>query len=879
MTMPAVRGSQPFATLLRRHRVAAGLSQEALAERAGISVRGLSDLERGLSRAPRLHTLGRLADALGLEADGRRALAEASGYGPVEDRPTGVAASRRVARRNLPGYLTGLLGREQDAVAIDQLLRRPDLRLLTLTGPGGVGKTRLAVQVAADVTDLYADGVVFVPLAPLRDAALVAAAIARAVGVGDTGDVPLVDSLAQALHPLRLLLVLDNCEHVLAAAPLVAELLVRCPTLTVLATSRTRLRVQGEHSYPVRPLVVPDASAVTSPEAASAWPAVALFVQRAQAAQPTFSLTAENVGPVVAICRRLDGLPLALELAAARAAVLPPAALLARLEQPIPVLCGGARDAPARHRALRDTIAWSHDLLSEDQQRVFRRLGVFAGGCTLAAAEQVCADAGGEGSVLDDVAALVEHSLLQPLAGAAGEPRFGMLETIRAHALERLEASGELAEVRRRHAAAFLRLAEETEPHLVSPDQVHALGRLELELDNIRSALAWSAGAQGDAELGQRLVGSLAWYWYLGGLLQEGRTWAERLLARGAGGADTPGRARARLALGGVAAMQGDPTSACPALQESVALFRAQGDWPRLAKALTLLGLATTSLGEPAAALALYDECMTIARRARDPWLEAYLLTNQGAARDRLGDASTADELYRSSLELFSRLSDAWGSSIALRGLGKLAAARGDHPTARALYEESVAYFRKSGDAQGLPQALLGLGKATLRAGDGPQAEQIYREALARWQQLGIGAGVVRCLAGLAGAAAAQGRWERAARLYAAAAGQARVLGVSFAAADQAEHDRTVADLRARLGEPSFAAAWSAGQAMSLDQAIADALGAALAAQHQRVAGLERDQHLEDGRRHRMRPRHQAEDDPHGAGDTTRPAPVPSFFG
>jgi predicted ATPase/DNA-binding XRE family transcriptional regulator len=826
MTMLATRGAQPFAALLRRHRVAAGLSQEALAERAGISLRGLSDLERGPSRAPRLHTLGRLADALGLEADGRRALAEASGYAPVEGPTTAAAPARRPAPRNLPGYLTGLLGREQDAAAIDHLLRRPDLRLLTLTGPGGVGKTRLAVQVAADVGDRYADGVVFAPLAPLRDAALVPAAIARAVGVGDTGDVPLLDGLAQALRPLRLLLVLDNCEHVLAAAPLVAELLVRCPDLGVLATSRTLLGVQGEHSFPVRPLVVPEASAATSPEAAAAWPAVALFVQRARAVQPTFALTADNVAPVVAICRRLDGLPLALELAAARAAVLPPAALLARLEQPIPVLSGGARDAPARHRALRDTIAWSHDLLSEDQRRVFRRLGVFAGSCTLAAAEQVCADPDANCSVLDDIAALVEHSLLQPAADAAGEPRFGLLETIRAHALERLEASGEMAEVRRRHASAFLRLAEETERRLVSPDQAHALGRLDVELDNIRSALAWSASAHGDAELGQRLVGSLAWFWYLRGHLQEGRMWAERLLARGAGGADTPGHARARFVLGGIAAMQGDAASATAPLQESVALFRAQGDWRRLAYALTLLGLATASLGEPAAALALYDESMTFAHRVRDAWLEAYLLTNQGAARDRLGDPLGAEELYRSSLDLFRRLSDAWGSSIALRGLGGLAAARGDYPAARALYEESVALFRKSGDARGLPQALLGLGKATLRAGAGPEAERIYREALAGWQQLGISAGVVRCLAGLAGAAAAQGRWERAARLYAATAGQARALGVTFSAADQAERDRRVADIRARLGEPSFAAAWSAGQALSLDRAIVDALGA-----------------------------------------------------
>ena len=592
----------------------------------------------------------------------------------------------------------------------------------------------------------------------------------------------------------------------------------------MLVTSRTRLRVHGEHTFRVQPLTVPDMAQAWTPEDALTWPSVALFLERARAVQPAFALTAENVQAVVAISRRLDGLPLALELAAARVAVLPPAAMLGRLEQHQSVLTGGPRDAPARHRGLRDAIAWSHDLLSPPEQRLFRRLSAFAGGWTLAMAEQVCVDPDTEESVLDGLAALVEQSLIQPTVDARGEPRFGLLETIRAHAQDRLEASGEASDIRRRHATAFLSLAEEAEPHLVSADRGPWLHRLDLELDNVRAALAWSTSAEGDPEIGQLLVGSVSWFWYLRGRLQEGRMWSERLLARTSDGPPTPGRARAFYALGGVALMQGDAASSHPSLANSVELFRAQGDRRRLAHGLALLGLATASLGEPTVALELYGQTVELARAIGDTWIEAYTLTNQGAARVLVGEPAAADALYRASLNLFESLDDPWGRSIAMRGLAGLELARGQYAAARSLYDESVPLFRQTGDTRGLAQTLLSLGKAALRDGSADHAEEVFAEALARWKDLDISAGVVRCLAGLAMVAAALDRLERAALLFGAANNLAASVGVRYSDGDAQEHVRIVDDLRARLDAPRFDTAWAVGQAMSIDEAIAAAL-------------------------------------------------------
>jgi predicted ATPase len=440
-----------------------------------------------------------------------------------------ASAERR--RTNLPVQRSPLLGRKQELATATGLLQRDDVGLLTLTGPGGIGKTRLGLCVAANLLEHFADGVFVVSLAPITDPALVTSAIAQALGVRETGGRPLVESLKDDLRDKRLLLVLDNFEQVVAAAPLVAELLSTCPQIKVLVTSRTPLHVHEEQELAVPPLALPDPRHPPAAKRLSEYAAVELFVQRAQDARPDFMVTNDNASAVAEICRRLDGLPLAIELAAARVRVLPPAALLARLERRLPLLTGGAQDLPARQRTMRGAIAWSYDLLDEREKTLFRRLSVFVGGCTLEAAEAVCNAAGDLAlDVLDGVASLVDKSLLHLHAGDA-EPRFGMLDTIREYALERLAESGEEDAVRQQHATYYWGLIEEAESYVSSAARQVWLDRLEAEHDNLRAALGWSETGTSDTETGRRLVGALSWFWFLRGYLGAGQRWIEDALA------------------------------------------------------------------------------------------------------------------------------------------------------------------------------------------------------------------------------------------------------------------------------------------------------------------------------------------------------------
>jgi predicted ATPase/DNA-binding XRE family transcriptional regulator len=502
-----------FGDLLRRLRSAAALSQEALAERAGLSRSGISDLERGARQVPRLETVRTLADALALsDADRTALLATARpallGVDASEPPPSTLIA--------LPVPLTRLIGRETEVMTLRAALQDADTRLLTLTGPGGVGKTRLAIAIAAGLPDAFPDGVVFVDLAPLTDSALMILTVAAAFGVREITGQPLIETLSALLAPKQVLLVLDNCEHVLAeTADLVGRLLSRCPQLHILATSRAPLHMRGEQVQPVEPLPLA-ADGVTSFEQLAQNASVSLFVERAQAVRPAFQLDHANAPTVAAICRHLDGLTLAIELAAARTTMFTPEALLAQMSDRLRLLRGGARDAPARQQTMRATIAWSHDLLSVEQQALFRRLAGFAGGFTADAAEAVAGACGDREEEAEDVlmtlGTLIDASLVQTQA-VPDEPRFAMFETIREYALEQLLASGEEEAVRESHASWFLSLAESSAPQ---PTAFARMDQLMAEHENLRAALHWFA-ARRHAESLLRLTGALTWFWYFGG--------------------------------------------------------------------------------------------------------------------------------------------------------------------------------------------------------------------------------------------------------------------------------------------------------------------------------------------------------------------------
>ncbi|HUG38092.1 MAG TPA: AAA family ATPase, partial [Candidatus Limnocylindrales bacterium] len=483
---------------------------------------------------------------------------------------------------NLPLQATTLLGRAREVAAARERVLRDDVRLLTLTGPGGTGKTRLALQVAAELIDHFADGVFFVPLAPISDPGLVASTVALTLGIRDPGGRPVLENLREHLRDRQILLVLDNFEQILLAAPLVGELLAVCRGLKVLVTSRAPLELRGEQEFPVPPLALPDPKHPPPIEALGQYGAVALFIERATAIRPDFAVTNDNAPAVAEICVRLDGLPLAIELAAVWIRLLSPQAMLTRLERRLPLLTGGARDLPARQQTLRGAIAWSYDLLDEGERALFRRLAIFVGGCTLEAAEAVCNPEGDLGlDVLDGVASLVAKSLLRQEEGPEGEPRFGMLETIREYGLEQLEADA----TRGRHAAFFLAFAEEAEPKLLGAEQVTWLQRLEAEHDNFRAVLGRSRVGEVAADVGLRLAGALQWYWRVRGLLGEGRGWAETMLALPGAAARTAARARALNAAARLANLQADYTAARPLALESAAIAREVGDLAGVARA------------------------------------------------------------------------------------------------------------------------------------------------------------------------------------------------------------------------------------------------------------------------------------------------------
>jgi non-specific serine/threonine protein kinase len=871
-------GTYSFGYWVRRRRRALDLTQDDLAGQVGCAASMIKKIEAD-ERRPSRQLAARLADYLALPADEREPFLQAARGELAVDRlergtqPVALSPRMRAARRhNLPISQTGLIGRARELATIGALLRQPGTRLVALTGPGGIGKTRLALAVAADLTNTFPDGMWLVELAPLADPALVPQAIASAFGLRVEPERPILNALVEYLRDRAVLLILDNCEHLVEASARVADTLLReCADVRILVTSREALGIAGETTVQVPPLSIPSSHQTPSPDVLLHSDAARLFVERATTVIPGFAVTDDNAAALAQVCRRLDGIPLAIELAAARIGMLRVEQIAARLDDTFRLLRGGTRTIPPHQQTMRATMDWSYDLLADAERGLLRRLAVFAGGWTLQAAEAICANADSialqgpsaqpkpmlqRAHVLDVLASLASKSLVLADRKQGAEARYRMLEPIRQYAYEKLLAAGESERVAELHLAYYVELTERVEHAAVQPAQW--LNHLQAEMDNIRVALDWSVDH--DPAGGLRLASAIWRFCLRYGFIGEHRERILRLLSQPAAAARTWVRVKALAAaarlvvwedflpahalaeeslaiarelrdprsealslvtLGTIACSMNDFAFGRPLVNESLALYRSLGDSQGIAGVLIDLGI-TVEVKDYVRAQAYLLEALKLYRDRGD-------LTGMAVALEGLcdlaswnGDFAVAHQWLEESLALQNLLGGQTPADT-LHSLGALALRQGQYAQARAYLEEGLAICRDTGDATLGHWLLAHLGYVALREGDEARARATFDQAQRRFLPAGITSGIVYTLEGVASLAARQGQAERAVRLFAWAGATRESIEDPRPPVEQADVDRDLAAIRARLDEAAFAAAWAAGQALTPEQAIAEA--------------------------------------------------------